>query len=55
MSVANRGVGSLKKVSVKPIMSINQAEARRRVLTHYKQWYRAAPTIGEISNCAHNL
>ena len=33
---------------VKPILSLNSAEARRRVLTLYKAWYRQIPVIGMI-------
>lgn len=49
MSVVNRVAGSMRNVPVKPIMSATPAEARRRVLTHYKQWYRAAPKISELA------
>ncbi|CAK8677829.1 NADH dehydrogenase [ubiquinone] 1 alpha subcomplex subunit 6-like [Clavelina lepadiformis] len=44
-SLVGRSVGSLKNVPIKPIMSANPTEARRRVLTLYKQWYRAVPKI----------
>jgi len=31
--------------TVKPIMSVDQGEARRRVLNLYKAWYRQIPSI----------
>lgn len=31
---------------VKPILSIDQEEARKRVLNLYKAWYRQIPYIG---------
>lgn len=36
---------------VKPILSIDKAEARKRVLNLYKAWYRQLPYIG-TSNCS---
>lgn len=32
---------------VKPILSVDQAEARRRVFNIYKAWYRQLPYVGE--------
>lgn len=32
---------------VRPILSVDQNEARRRVLSLYRAWYRQAPYIGE--------
>jgi len=50
MSVLARGAGIAKSkgVPVKAIVSSNPAEARRRVLALYKQWYRAVPKILEM-------
>lgn len=31
---------------VRPILSVDNAEARRRVLNLYKAWYRQIPIIG---------
>lgn len=47
MSAAGRMSQAIKGVPMKPIMSANPVEARRRVLTLYKQWYRATPTISK--------
>ena len=33
---------------VKPLLSLDNVEARRRVIMLYKAWYRAAPEIGKI-------
>jgi len=46
MSVVGR-LSTMKGVPVKPIVSSNPVEARRRVLTLYKQWWRATPQISE--------
>jgi hypothetical protein len=35
---------------VRPILSVDREEARRRVLNLYKAWYRTAPFIGELEN-----
>jgi len=43
----SRAGGMGRNVAVKPIVSASAAEARRRVLTHYKQWLRATPEISE--------
>lgn len=32
---------------VKPILSVDRAEARKRVLNLYKAWYRQLPYIGD--------
>lgn len=32
---------------VKPVLSTNHAEAKRRVLSLYKAWYRQIPYIGK--------
>lgn len=34
---------------VKPILSTDREEARKRVLNLYKAWYRQIPYIGEYS------
>lgn len=39
---------------VKPILSTDREEARRRVLNLYRAWYRQVPYIGE-SNFFHRL
>lgn len=31
---------------VRPVLSVNKEEARRRVLNLYKAWYRSIPLIG---------
>lgn len=36
---------------VRPILSVDSEEARRRVLSLYKAWYRQIPYIGECSKC----
>lgn len=33
---------------VRPILSLNNEEARRRVFSLYKAWYRSIPYIGKI-------
>jgi NADH dehydrogenase (ubiquinone) 1 alpha subcomplex subunit 6 len=33
---------------VRPILSVNREEARRRVLNLYKAWFRTIPFIGKI-------
>lgn len=33
---------------VRPILSLDREEARRRVFNLYKAWYRTAPFIGKI-------
>lgn len=33
---------------VRPILSLDREEARRRVLNLYKAWYRSAPFIGKF-------
>lgn len=35
---------------VRPILSIDRDEARRRVFNLYKAWYRTAPFIGELKS-----
>ncbi len=41
--------GSLSKgvKQVRPLLSLDNAEARKRVLNLYKAWYRQIPYIGE--------
>ena len=34
---------------VKPLLSVSQGEARRRVLNLYRAWYRQIPFIGRLS------
>lgn len=34
---------------VKPILSVDRAEARKRVLNLYKAWYRQLPYIGSTT------
>lgn len=34
---------------VRPILSVDSEEARRRVLSLYKAWYRQIPYVGEYS------
>lgn len=33
---------------VRPILSVDRDEARRRVLSLYKAWYRTIPFMGEF-------
>ena len=33
---------------VKPLLSVDREEARRRVFNLYKAWYRQIPYIGEL-------
>jgi hypothetical protein len=33
---------------VRPILSVDRDEARRRVLSLYKAWFRTVPFVGEI-------
>lgn len=35
---------------VRPILSTDREEARRRVVSLYKAWYRTIPFIGELKN-----
>ena len=44
MSTAYKVVGGLKQV--KPIMSVNKAESKARVLKLYKAWYKQIPHMG---------
>lgn len=43
------GTAPVKRViqQVRPILSVNRDEARRRVLSLYKAWFRTIPFIGE--------
>ena len=34
---------------VKPILSLNKEEARRRVISLYRAWYRQVPYIGKYT------
>lgn len=36
---------------VKPILSQDSEEARRRVISLYKAWYRQIPFVGKLLNC----
>lgn len=33
---------------VKPLLSLDKLEARRRVLSLYKAWYRQIPYVGKL-------
>nr|XP_002125596.1 NADH dehydrogenase [ubiquinone] 1 alpha subcomplex subunit 6-like [Ciona intestinalis] len=44
-SVVARALNSSKRIKIKPIVSSNPDQAKRRVLTLYKQWFRAVPLI----------
>lgn len=33
---------------VRPVLSVNKEEAKRRVLNLYKAWYRSIPIIGQL-------
>ncbi|XP_022317946.1 NADH dehydrogenase [ubiquinone] 1 alpha subcomplex subunit 6-like [Crassostrea virginica] len=46
MSTAYKVVGGLKQV--KPIMSVNKAESKARVLKLYKAWYKQIPHMVQI-------
>lgn len=35
---------------VRPILSIDRDEARRRVFNLYKAWHRTLPFVGELKN-----
>lgn len=39
---------------VRPVLSVNKEEARRRVLNLYKAWYRSIPLIGWLPICIAN-
>lgn len=36
---------------VKPILSQDSEEARRRVISLYKAWYRQIPFVGKLLSC----
>lgn len=38
---------------VRPILSVDREEARKRALNLYKAWYRQIPYIGECSPLCH--
>jgi len=38
---------------VRPILSVDREEARKRALNLYKAWYRQIPYIGECSWLCH--
>lgn len=40
---------------VKPILSVDKGEAKKRMLNLYKAWYRQIPYIGNLSFLTHNL
>lgn len=44
--MAAREAMKLAQKTVKPVLSLNAAEARRRVLSLYRVWYRQVPYIG---------
>ncbi len=47
--MASSGVRATEKLTryVKPVMSLDKSEARRRVLGLYKAWYRQLPLVGQ--------
>jgi hypothetical protein len=51
--MASAASGSLAKglKQVRPILSVDNAEARKRVLNLYKAWYRQIPYIGKFIAC----
>lgn len=46
--MAGREVVKKTLQQVRPILSVDNAEARRRVLALYKAWYRQIPYVGEL-------
>lgn len=51
--MATAASGSLSKglKQVRPILSVDNAEARKRVLNLYKAWYRQIPYVGKFNDC----
>lgn len=47
--MAGREVVRKTVQQVRPILSVDSEEARRRVLSLYKAWYRQIPYVGEYS------
>lgn len=45
-------MAAVKKViqQVRPILSVDKDEARRRMFNLYKAWYRQCPQIGNLLN-----
>lgn len=43
--MAGREVAKRAVQQVRPVLSVNKDEAKRRVLSLYKAWYRQAPYI----------
>lgn len=35
---------------VRPVLSVDKQEAKRRVINLYKAWYRQIPYVGMLSN-----
>lgn len=48
MVMASKLVRLVGPRQVKPILSVDNTEARRRVLNLYKAWYRQIPSIGKL-------
>lgn len=46
--MAGREVARKTLQKVRPILSVDNDEARRRVLSLYKAWYRQVPYLGEF-------
>lgn len=46
--MAGREVVKRAVQQVRPVLSVNKDEAKRRVLSLYKAWYRQAPYIGQL-------
>lgn len=47
LTMAGREVVRKTLQQVRPILSVDNDEARRRVLSLYKAWYRQIPYVGE--------
>jgi hypothetical protein len=45
--MASRGAISQAMKQVRPILSVDKEEARKRVLNLYKAWYRQIPYVGK--------
>ena len=50
--MANNVIKSARPLlkQVKPVLSVDRNEAKKRVLELYKLWYRQAPYVGEYLN-----
>lgn len=46
--MAGREIAHRTIQQVRPVLSVNKEEARRRVLNLYKAWYRKIPFIGKL-------